>query len=334
MRLDDDLVEAMGLELSLVKSVLVTGATGVIGRSLISLMKELRLLGRFTGSIIAVSNSRTLSDLDSARGDQSFRGDLVDRKFVSSLPDADVVIHAASPSAPSQFMARPVETVLLNVDATLGLRSKAIRNFVFISTSEIYSGLNHPATEDEVGRTNTVHPRASYIESKRVGEVLTLTSNGKNMQNPKCTVFRVALAYGHEGVEINDSRLLYDLVRRAVLEGHLTFSGDGSMVRTYSFAPDIAILLLTTAFLGDEGIYNLGSSDTRTLLQIAEAVAFEVDVPLRQSSAKFESAPGAPQVVRMDTTKISSMFPRFEFTSLEVGLKQVVAIFRNALQKN
>jgi nucleoside-diphosphate-sugar epimerase len=167
-----------------------------------------------------------------------------------------------------------------------------------------------------------------------VGEVLTLTSNGKNMENPKCTVFRVALAYGYEGVEINDSRLLYDLVRRALLEDHLTFSGDGSMVRTYSFAPDIAILLLTTALLGDEGIYNLGSSDTRTLLQIAKAVAFEVGVPLRQSSAKFESAPGAPQVVRMDTTKISSMFPRFEFTSLEVGLSKVVAIFRIALQKN
>lgn len=332
MRLDKEIVDAMRPLLSSVRSILITGASGVIGQSLVSLLLELRSEGSFKGALYTVTNSRPFRSLDVESGDQNFRGSLVDENFVKSLPEAEIVIHAASPSAPSQFMARPLETILLNVDATIGLRSKATRSFVFISTSEIYSGLEHPATESEVGTTNTIHPRAAYIESKRVGEVVTLTNIDQIANPQKSTVFRVALAYGHEGVELSDSRLLYDLIRRAMLEGELILSGDASMIRSYAFAPDISILLLATTLIGDGGIYNLGSSDARTLQQIAQAVALVVKVPLKQSDSKIEKTPGAPQIVRMDLSKISSLFPRFEFTPLEEGLSLVVAMFRSRLE--
>lgn len=334
MKIDREVLDAMRPQLGWVQSILITGASGVIGHSLVSLLLELRSEGCFKGVIYAVSNSRPVERLEVEFGDKIFRGSLVDRDFVASLPQSDIVIHAASPSAPSEFMARPAETILLNVDATIGLRAKAVRSFVFLSTSEIYSGLEHSATESEMGTTNTLHPRAAYIESKRVGEVATLMTTVNEANPEKCLVFRIALAYGAEGVEVGDSRLLYDLVRRAILEDLLTLSGDTSMIRSYSFAPDISALLLAITLLGDSGIYNLGSPDSRTLLQIAKAVALEANVPLHLSGSRWDVALGAPRVVRMDLTKLFSLFPKFRFTSLEEGLGQVVSRFRTALAEN
>lgn len=45
--------------------------------------------------------------------------------------------------------------------------------FLYASSSAIYSGLQKDAfTENDVGTTNTLHPRACYIEGKRCGEAI------------------------------------------------------------------------------------------------------------------------------------------------------------------
>ena len=75
--------------------------------------------------------------------------------------------------------------------------------FLFLSSSEIYSGLNGKIDESKVGTTNTNHPRACYIESKRGGE--TILNNYKNKLKFKPISIRLCLGFG-PGVRKDDER--------------------------------------------------------------------------------------------------------------------------------
>ena len=96
----------------------------------------------------------------------------------------------------AEFMQNPVKTLQLNTSTTLLLFEKLLPGgkFLFISTSELYSGLSHPPfTEQQIGTTNTTHPRACYIEGKRCGEAIV---NAFREQGVNAKSARLALAYG------------------------------------------------------------------------------------------------------------------------------------------
>jgi len=314
-------------QLDEIQSVLVTGASGVIGSSFIALLLELRTQGLFTGSIACVSNSRPVSSLDPTKGDVSMAGDLTDSVFLSSLPTADLVFHAASPSAPQEFMARPLETITLNVEVTRVLKGLARLKFIFSSSSEVYSGLSVPATELDLGTTNTLHPRAAYIESKKVGEVITL-STVESPTVPEGYAFRIALAYGFEGVNLEDTRLLYDLVRKGLTTGKIELRQGGSMIRSYCFAPDLLLLMLGVALRSGGGIYNIGHEEPLEIRTIAKMVAKATGASFLEVSDGSEVATGAPQVVSMDFSRLHELYPHFPYTSFETGLNLLVSQFR------
>ena len=65
--------------------------------------------------------------------------------------------------------------------------------FLFMSTSEIYSGLEGKHCETQIGTTTTEHERSCYIEAKRCGEAIcNIYKNiGYNVK-----VIRLCLGYG------------------------------------------------------------------------------------------------------------------------------------------
>ncbi len=104
------------------------------------------------------------------------RLDLADFRTYPELPTVDVVIHAAGYGQPGRFMANPGATIAINTSSTAALierlRGRDGR-FLFISTSEVYSGSQKEfVAEGDIGTTTPEHPRACYIEGKRCGEAI------------------------------------------------------------------------------------------------------------------------------------------------------------------
>lgn len=318
-------------ELGKIGSVLVTGASGVIGSELLSLFCRLRETGIFRGRIVAVSRTRAPSEsLDRVR-DLVILGDLTDPSVQRDLPSSDYVFHGATSSEPSVFMANPVETIRLNVEVTLLLKSLCRSSFTFLSTSEIYSGLSHKASESDVGSTNPQHPRAPYIDSKRLGEVATHLPS-KSIENLRCNVARVSLAYG-VNARFDDSRILYELVRRAAEDNSVWLSGSGSGVRSYAYAPDIAELLLAMSLRWSGETVNLGTEDLLSLDEVAQIVATLSEVQLVKKPGQ-RTPPGAPSLVSIDTSKSRKlMVEGAEFTTLEQGLTMLIKKFRRNLEE-
>ena len=85
--------------------------------------------------------------------------------------------------------------------------------FLFLSTSEVYSGINKQNYENKIGNTNTNHLRSCYIQSKLAGETLVNIYKKKTKLNAKSV--RLCLAYG-PGNKINDKRVIYQFIEKAL----------------------------------------------------------------------------------------------------------------------
>ena len=149
------------------KRILITGATGLIGRGLV------RKASEYGMKVIALVR-------DADRAGKIF-GDIPDISClvtdIARLPAMDLgaeyIIHAAAETASRAFADRPAEIIRSNVrgmENVLELaRVNPVKSLVFLSTMEVY-GVQE--TDEKIGETHgakldTMNPRFCYPESKK-----------------------------------------------------------------------------------------------------------------------------------------------------------------------
>lgn len=311
------------------KSILVTGSTGVVGLNLLSILTSTVQESGLELSIFGLSKSGSLpNSFPRPEYVKMLRSDLTEFESLGELPTFDLIIHGATYGQPAKFVANPRETLTLNTSVTAGLIEKARENFLFISSSEVYSGLGEsPFREEQIGTTNTNHPRAIYIESKRAGEAVTLALNGKIAQT---NVARLSLAYG-PGARRTDDRVLYQLVYRALTDERLALRGGGEALRNYIYATDAAIYLLAALLCGTGEAYNVGGvGDSISIRNLAILIADIAEVRfLDEPQMEQGGVPaGAPTDVRLDTSKVRKLVPPFKHVEFREGLEKVISYSR------
>ena len=198
------------------KKILITGASGLIGLNLLAFFKAVKERCEGNLSVTGIIHSEpneVIKHFAFADGFSLIVGDLTDPEFIKNIGKFDFIIHAASYGQPGRFMSDPIKTLKLNTVATFELFKLLEEGgtFLFISTSEVYSGNPElPYREDQIGRTNTTHPRACYIEAKRCGEAIC---NSYRSMGVKAHSARLALAFG-PGTKEDDQRVLNVFIKR------------------------------------------------------------------------------------------------------------------------
>jgi len=241
---------------------------------------------------------------------------------VRELPSADNVIHAAGYGQPGKFLENPVKTIRLNTAVTADLMEKLPQSgrFLFLSTSEVYSGSPRlPHRESDIGTTDPSHPRACYIEGKRCGEAIchAFRQLGRDAKSA-----RLALAYG-PGTRPDDQRVLNSFIRRAILERRLVLQDQGAAKRTYGYITDVIEMLLAMFLHGREAVYNVGGRSSVTILELAQAVGRELGVPVSVPPQGAEAV-GAPNEVSLDLARVTEEFNKREFVPFETGLRRTI----------
>jgi len=155
--------------------VLVTGGAGYIGSHLVDSLCD---AGHEVSVLDNLSTGR-LENLDGLVHEPRFRFVQHDvSRELPALPPVDRVYHLASPASPVGYTRLPIETMLANSEGTRRLAELALGHrarFLFTSTSEVYGDpLQHPQREDYRGNVSSIGPRATYDESKRYGEAMTM----------------------------------------------------------------------------------------------------------------------------------------------------------------
>ncbi|MFZ1992055.1 MAG: NAD-dependent epimerase/dehydratase family protein [Alphaproteobacteria bacterium] len=308
------------------RSVLITGATGQVGVYLVAALRAANR--RFSAGIKIHTVSRSAPPKFLA---PIFQGammhhhvcDIADPVACRKLPNADVIIHAAGYGQPGKFLADPVKTIHLNTTATALLIDKLPRDgaFLFVSSSEIYSGSVHtPHAESDIGTTDPTHPRACYIEGKRCGEAICHAAATKGF---RARIGRLALAYG-PGTRTDDQRVLNSLIRRGLTDGEIRLMDQGRARRTYLYVADAAAMLLSILLSGNDTIYNVGGISTLTIFDLAHAISREINVPVSVPQEDAGLA-GAPAEVSLDLSRYTREFGKTNFVSMDEGLRRTIA---------
>lgn len=325
----DSWSELESLRLSSISSVLITGGSGVIGKHVISALNDAKKFGHFSGKILATVRHGDADELKNLGADFVFKGDLTHGDSFIDVDQWDYCFHGASPSQPSEFLRDPLGTIKLNTEVTSRLKSRTKESFLFMSSSEVYSGLAHAPEESEIGTTTPAHPRAAYIESKRLGEVVTQVAPGA-MEGVRANVARIALAYG-PGAGSTDTRVLYELVRRGLQEGEVRLKGGHDLVRTYCYAQDTAQILLKVALLCSNSTVNVGGLESITMRNLAKLIALKTGAKYVEDSNENPPLLGqkeSPAIVSLNLNLMQELTGFANFTSLEDGIEQVIEHYR------
>lgn len=230
----------------------------------------------------------------------------------------DYVIHAAGYGQPMKFAQDKLQTLRINTGFTQVLFNmvKSTGKFLFISTSEVYSGAKSPYKETDIGTTTPQHPRACYIEGKRCGEAICMAYRE---QGYDVKIARLALAYG-PGTKKGDTRVLNQFIEQALTTGEIRMKDQGDAVRTYCYVDDAVSQMLNILFKGKDVVYNVGGDSTTDIYMLAKNIAFITDSKVVIGGGGLS---GAPEDVRLDMTKTLAEFP-MEFTSMVEGLMKTI----------
>lgn len=305
------------------KSVLVMGATGIIGRALEHILTDFSLGLGYTVNVTLAGKS-TPSNTPEARENLSrVYGDVRDQDFITKLGEYDFVILGAGYGQPAEFERDRSSTILVNTASVIQLSELAREGVLFLSTSEIYSGYEGAVSEENPCLVDTRHPRAAYIYSKLVGEIATTGFESSIRAN----VARIALAYG-PGFRVSDKRVLYDFVRKGLTLGHIELLDDGAALRTYGFATDTALDLVNVMVSGDGRAYNVGGASKLSIAELAYMVAEETGATV--SLGEFNSGSSAPKEVSLDLSRINQLRGARAYIEMAVGVKAIVAWAQNS----
>jgi UDP-glucuronate decarboxylase len=309
------------------KTILITGASGIIGSHLLFALMHCQRDLRLELEVVAVVQHGLPDFLKPLEEDHCIRtlvGNMADARFVETLPPADIIVHAATYGQPGLFLQDTMTTLKLNTSAVFELIDKLSSGgqFLFMSSSEVYSGLTtSPFSEEVIGTTNTCHPRSSYIEAKRCGEAICHSARSAGID---AKAARLSLAYG-PGTRVGDRRVLNNFIEKAIRQREIRLLDRGASKRTYCYISDALHMLWRILLEGKQAVYNVGGNSTTTIVQLAEEIGELLNVPVRVPPEAGSGLAGAPDDVRLDLTRFCREFGEFDFVTLHDGLARTVA---------
>ncbi|XP_076060594.1 methionine adenosyltransferase 2 subunit beta-like isoform X2 [Oratosquilla oratoria] len=271
--------------------VLVTGASGLLGRAILALLKE------ENWNVVGLGYSRISQGL--------IKCDLRDREAVSALlkkEKPDFIIHCAAERAPDKVENHYEETVLLNVKATEYLASIAKElnsRLIYISTDYVFDGVNPPYKIDD-----KPNPLNKYGQSKLEGEKATMEVN------PDACILRIPILYGP--VERIDESAVTVLLNCIKDKKPITLS---HYEKRYPVnVRDIAKILRDLIMKIDKdpsisGIFQWSGKERLTKYEMAMLIAEGLNLPFDHISPDDKAVSGAsrPYNALMDNSRLEEL---------------------------
>lgn len=264
------------------KTILITGATGLIGFNLVSALAYVALYKDIALKIIALVRDeeqakKRFHEILTAGAPLSFLvGDL---NHIPTVEEKiDYIIHGGSPTASRYFAEHPVETIMTNLNGATNLLELARKNqsegFLFLSSMEVYGGIHcrEKIDEQHASFVDTMVPRSSYPEVKRMVE--SLCACYADEYGVPAKSIRLTQTFG-AGIRKSDNRVFAQFVHAAINHEDIVMFTQGGTERSYLYTADAVSAILTVLLKGNVGeAYNAANEQAYcSIRQMAETVA-------------------------------------------------------------
>ena len=307
--------------------VAITGGAGFVGSHLAEFLlaqghQVTCLDNLITGNSI---------NLENIRDNENFSFIEYDVTNYIDLPDSvDYILHFASPASPVDFDRFPIQIMKAGGVGTLnalGLAKAKNAKLLLASSSEVYGdALISPQKEDYWGNVNPIGPRGVYDEAKRFAEALTMAYHRQHGIDTR--IARIFNTYGPK-MRQDDGRVIPNFITQALRDEPLTVFGDGSQTRSFCYISDLVAAICKLMLSDVIEPVNLGNPHEMTIRELAEKI---ISVTGSSSTITYRPLPqDDPKTRRPDITRAQNLLGWQPQMTLEDGLQQAIAWFKNQL---
>lgn len=279
------------------KTVLITGASGLIGSNLVDRLMQ-------TGVAKLIVTGRNKSKLEMTfpdyKGSEIFQVIEHDASmpYPEEIKDVDYIFHAAGPMERNIVMNYPVSVILPNVLGTINtlefLRKQESESgrkgrAIIFSSVTVYNNPtkeDYEAVEDETSFAQPLDaPAACYSESKRMSEVIA--KSYVKQYGVDAVIARFSTVYGPTR-NVPDTAF-YEFIKKAISGEDITVGSNAIPRRDNIFVDDAIEGLLEITLKGKPGeSYNISSNGDKdnyaAVDEIAEQIAVSASMVLSKPS--------------------------------------------------
>lgn len=249
-------------------TVLVTGATGLIGFQLI---KALLAIGniRIIALIRNMDKAKRIYTNEEMQNISFVIGDIVGKINIDM--DVDYIFHCAAVTTSKIMINNPVETIITSVNGTNNILKLALeknsKSVVFISSMEMYGAFNSNVgeiTEETIGYIDPLELRSNYPESKRLCENMCIAY--LHEYNVPVKIARLAQTFG-AGILPWENRVFAQFARSVLNETDIVLHTKGLSEGNYCYTSDCITGLFTILLKGENGeAYNISNPKNHTTI--------------------------------------------------------------------
>ena len=259
------------------KSVLLTGATGFVGSSLLESVIAFNASGLAADACRLYLPTRSVA-LAQKSWPQFFGLPHITwlewDKLEVCCSSCDYIIHAASPTEPANCLNEPLRAMSETVSLTQQVLSFAVKSktgrLLYVSSGAVYGcqpDCMQSIPEEYSGGPDLQDSHSCYGEAKRFSELLCQVSGVPTV------VARLFTFIGHNQ-DLGGSFAAPDFIRQATDKHEIRIRGNGLAERTYCYSSDLVISIWKLLLRGTPGeAYNVGqSAPATTVLRLAQTI--------------------------------------------------------------
>lgn len=319
------------------KTVFVTGATGLIGFtivcSLLHYAKNNKKAPRIVALVRDISKAKYLYRNININNLKFYVNDITNK--ITFDEEINYIIHAASETSSKAFIEKPVETINTAVIGTKNIldfaKEKNVESIIYLSTMEIY-GLHmedKKINENDIFILNNLEIRSSYPESKRMCENLCIAYFSE--YNIPVKIIRLTQTFG-PGVNYEDNRVFAEFAKNVIEQSDIILHTKGETKRSYLYTADAVTAIFVILLHGKNGeAYNAANESTYcSIYEMAKLVAdncakqkIKVRI-LCEDINKFGYAP--MQKINLDTSKLCMLGWRPEVNLIEMYNRLIASL--------
>ena len=269
------------------KRILLSGATGMLGKCLVDILEErnrqMAPEGKIKLTALSRDRERAKKRLGECFEEKWFNHVACDVNLaIPELGNVDYIIHAASNTHPVQYADDSIGTITSNVIGTKNLLDYGVDNVEYFD-------------ESYLGYLDCNTLRAGYPESKRLGEALC--NAYARTYDLDFVIPRLSRVYGPTML-LSDSKAISQFIKKAAGMENIILKSEGTQKYSYTFVTDAAAGILYTMLLGENGgAYNIADRESDVTLKelagyLAEIAGTQVvfEIPDEKEKAGYSTA--------------------------------------------